>query len=152
MKPTFLLSFVAVLLLLPGCDPIRVTNLRAPACEDNRTRFSITDVVTEKMVDRIHQIVLSEGLEETSLQKTESRHGPFFEGSYEVCGLVSCSRKRVTVEISSKAEKGQLDVRIVDWFSFEQSQYAKTLSARILHEIDAEFGVDSIGMVKNGCA
>ena len=145
MAPRFVLvgALLAAVMATSACDPFAVRQFGISQAAPNAATVALT-TSTSNLAVVVDEVAQRHGFIRTSSDRRFVPNALYvYEGTYEVCGVLACSPKRVTIEIAEGNTPSDSIVSVVDWFSVNQSERAQAVERDLTAALKRQFG-DSV--------
>jgi len=135
-----LAALIAAMMAVSGCDPFVVRRLEISQPAANTATIALT-ASNSDLATLVDEVAQRHGFSRTFGDRRYVPNAIYvYEGTYEVCGILSCSPKRVTIEIAAGDTPSDSIISVVDWFSFNQSDRAHEVERDLTAAVKRRFG------------
>jgi hypothetical protein len=136
-----LTAFLGAVMSISACDPFVVRQLEISQTARPNTATVTLSASSSELVALVDEVAQRHGFSRTSNDRRFVLSAIYvYEGTYEVCGVLACTPKRVTIEIAEGNTPSDSIISVVDWFSFSQSDRARTVEGDLTAAVKRRFG------------
>jgi len=134
-------TLLGAVMTMGACDPfvVRQLEISQPARPNSATVALAAS--TGNLAAVVDEVAQRHGFSRTSSDRHFVPNAIYvYEGTYEACGVLACSPKRVTIEVAEGNTPSVSIVSVVDWFSSSQSERAQAVERDLTAAVKRQFG------------